>query len=650
MLPARAAVAFATLLSFTVAQAQSPAPTPPQSSKAAPASPRPAEEFAEIPTVDTPTLSPDGKAYAARIAVNGTQYFAVVPLGDGGKPHIVGTDSDIIGWDWVNNDWLVVTYGESVPVQGEDWYVTAAASVEAATGRTVRLSARDSGQNGGDVIWIAHDGSPRILMSAQHSIFTDDPDFWPSVVEVDVSTGRSKSVQRAFAEVWNWYADSQGVVRMGISRSLDGRESKLLYRGVAGAWLKEVARQRRGENGYIRPALFLGAGDKAVAFADDENGFNAVYDYDLATHELGAKLYGSKVFDIGGVVANARGDALAGVKFGEDASRIEWIDPDLAALQTEIAALVKSANVTLVSYSDDHQRAIAYVHSPDSPGAYLLYDRVAKASDVLAFRNQHIRFKRLNPVSTIHYKAADGLDIAAVLTLPKGREAKMLPLIVMPHGGPFARDDESWDWWAQFLAERGYAVVQPNYRGSSGYGTAFGDAGKGEWGLKMQDDLNDAITALAAKGIADPKRVCMVGGSYGGYAAMRAAQRDGRFYRCAVSFAGVSDLAAMRRYDSQFLSGEARGDWLKDQAPNFDLVSPRKRAAEFSIPILIVHGKKDRVVPYAQSREMAENLRAAGKPVIFVTQPEGDHHFSRYEDRLSFLKALEAFLAEHNPA
>ena len=136
--------------------------------------------------------------------------------------------------------------------------------------------------------------------------------------------------------------------------------------------------------------------------------------------------------------------------------------------------------------------------------------------------------------------------------MPRGRGTKNLPLIVMPHGGPFARDSESWDWWSQYLAELGYAVIQPNYRGSSGYGTAFAKKGQGEWGLKMQDDLDDAVAWLAKEGIADPKRACMVGASYGGYAAMRAAQRDGAHYRCTVCYAGVSGLQAMQRSELRF--------------------------------------------------------------------------------------------------
>jgi dipeptidyl aminopeptidase/acylaminoacyl peptidase len=292
---------------------------------------------------------------------------------------------------------------------------------------------------------------------------------------------------------------------------------------------------------------------------------------------------------------------------------------------------------------------VVRVGGPDAPGAYFLYDAAEQAMTLLQQNNQSIGMKRLHPVQTIRYKARDGLEIASILTLPRGKR-KDLPLIVMPHGGPFARDSEEWDWWTQFLADRGYAVVQPNYRGSSGYGTPFTEKGQGQWGLAMQDDLNDAVTELARQGIVDPKRVCMVGASYGGYAAMRAAQRDPKLYRCAVSYAGVSDLNRMMKYNQNFLGGGARKDWLRTQAPDLKGVSPINFPQDFGVPVLLVHGTKDRVVPPIHTRTMARKLKQAGKQVTFIEQPEADHHFSRSEDRHQFLKELEAFLARHNPA
>ena len=237
-----------------------------------------------------------------------------------------------------------------------------------------------------------------------------------------------------------------------------------------------------------------------------------------------------------------------------------------------------------------------------------------------------------------------------MLTLPRNRPATNLPLIVMPHGGPGARDMEAYDWWAQYMAELGYAIIQPNSRGSTGYGVAFEKAGQGEWGLKMQDDLLDAIDYAAKQGLADPKRVCIVGGSYGGYAAMRGAQRDSARYKCAISFAGISDLSAMKRYDTKFLFGSYGKTYWTKQVRDFSAVSPRFHAADFTVLILIAHGVEDKRVPVKQSRWLAEELKKAGKTYQYLEQKEGDHHFSRAEDRLQFLKATKAFLDKYNPS
>ncbi|WP_033921924.1 alpha/beta hydrolase family protein [Sphingomonas sp. 37zxx] len=606
------------------------------------------EVFAEVPATQEPELSPNGKMIAGKIAVNGNQYFSILSL-DTGKRRLIGAgEVDLNWWQWVNDDWLVIGVGRLVPVEGDDWYIRRAVSVPVAGGKLVDLGAREGGQNADDVLWFANDGSPRILMASQSSIYRNETGFWPHVREIDVSTGKGKVVQVGRDGVWNWYADGSGTVRMGIGTSDDGRNRRVLYRNSARDGYQVIDRARTHFEGLTVPTLFLREPGKALTIADDEDGYSALYELDVRTLERGKQLFATKGYDIGGLRRDATGYGYVGISVLQEQPGVVWTDPEMAAMQKAIADQIKNGSPRIVSLSRDHQKAIVHVGGADAPGAYFVYDRADASLTMLGANNSTIGMKRLHPVRTIRYKARDGLEIAAVLTLPRA-DTTNAPLIVMPHGGPFARDSEEWDWWTQFLANRGYVVVQPNYRGSSGYGTPFTEKGAGQWGLAMQDDLNDVVTALTAQGIADPKRVCMVGASYGGYAAMRAAQRDGGLYRCAVSYAGVSDLNRMQRHDSSFLGAGARKDWLKMQAPDLKGVSPINFAKDFSIPMLIVHGKKDRVVPIAQSRELVEDLRATGKNVTYIEQPEADHYFTRGEDRLQFLKALETFLAAHNP-
>ncbi|MEQ1510995.1 MAG: prolyl oligopeptidase family serine peptidase, partial [Sphingopyxis sp.] len=413
---------------------------------------------------------------------------------------------------------------------------------------------------------------------------------------------------------------------------------------------REVERTNAREREYVLVPLFFSADGTNATVIADPDGYDAVYNFNLATFELGERVFGVPGYDVSGVIDSAEGTSLAGVAYTDQRFRMHWLDPRLAGIQTALEASVPGRTATLVSMNADRTKFIVRVASASNLGAYYYLDSAADGTLRMIGRvNEALGRTPLSPVRTIRYRARDGVEIEAVLTLPAGREARGLPLIMLPHGGPFARDSEEWDWWAQFLADRGYAVMQPNYRGSSGYGLAFSRRSEGQWGLAMQDDLDDGVAWAVSQGIADRGRVCIAGASYGGYAAMRAAQRGGGIYRCAISYAGVSDLAAMLRYDRYFLSetGEAH---MREEIPNVGDVSPIRHPEAFSMPILLMHGAKDLRVLVDQSRSMASALRGAGRQVRYVEQREGDHHFTRQEDRLQFLSEMESFLDTHNPA
>lgn len=572
--------------------------------------------------------------------VNPTKDISIVGMGE----------NDLNRWSWVNDGWLVAGIGATTGVEGEDWYIRRAIGISADGKKINPIAFKAAAQNADDVIWIARDGSPRILLGLQKSIYSNFPGFWPEVNEVDVSTGRMKMVVASRENVMNWYADATGTVRMGIGYNDLQRTSRLLYRPDGRSIFRTIDRaNKRKDEDLTVPALFLVDSGKAVAF-DESSGYNAIYDLDLSSLSLGKQIFGVAGQDISSIIPDQAGSGVVGVRYTEDRPRTHWFDPRMAEIQAQIDKAVGNRQAHIISWSRDWSRLLVYVGGADRPGAYYFYAPETGIMNFFAKEYETLGTKAFNPVRTIRYKARDGLEIPAVMTLPNRRDAKNLPLILMPHGGPFARDAETWDWQAQFLAERGYAVLQPNYRGSYGYGSSFAAKGEGQWGLAMQDDLNDAVDWAANEGIIDPKRVCIVGVSYGGYAAMRAAQRDGDKFRCAISYAGVSDLASMMRYDGRFLNSGASRDWIKGQAPDFRSVSPINFPEQFSTPILLMHGKKDLRVQVKQSREMAEKLQKAGKDYIYIEQPEGDHHFSRQEDRLQFLKEMESFLAKHNPA
>jgi dipeptidyl aminopeptidase/acylaminoacyl peptidase len=352
---------------------------------------------------------------------------------------------------------------------------------------------------------------------------------------------------------------------------------------------------------------------------------------------------------IGGVVSGAT-------------TTYRFFDPKDQAVWDGVLAAFPGEEADLASWSDDRSKMVVLVTGAAHGVAYILIDLKTHKATEVGQAYAGLKPADVAAVQTIEYEASDGRKIPAYLTLPSGREAKNLPLIVPPHGGPAAMDESVFDWWAQALASRGYAVLQPQYRGSNGLGWEFMSAGFGQFGRKMQTDLSDGVRSLAVSKIIDPKRVCIVGASYGGYAALAGATLDTGVYRCSVSVSGLSDLHKFlthRGMDGSQVSDQDYSSTLRywdrfmgisgPNDPALDQISPVKHVDKVSIPILLIHGKDDTVVPFEQSQVMADALKAAGKPVEFVTLPGEDHWLSRSETRLQMLQATVKFLEANNP-
>jgi len=346
---------------------------------------------------------------------------------------------------------------------------------------------------------------------------------------------------------------------------------------------------------------------------------------------------------------------VLGGSYWDDIERYVFFE---AAMQAHWDAIVRAFagdHVRFVSASADFKKILVQVDGPKFGDQYQLVDLASHQA--LPVGAVYEGIAEPLEMRRIDYPASDQLQIRAYLTLPRGRIARSLPLVVLVHGGPAARDEAHFDWWSQALADQGYAVLQSNYRGST-VSARFMAAGFGELGRKMQTDLSDGVRYLVKEGIADPARVCIVGASYGGYAALAGATLDSGVYRCAVSVAGVSDLGALLKWvDEKHLDETSRAQRFWDRFigatgpkdPVLDLISPIKHAQAATAPVLLIHGKDDTVVPYDQSDDMADALRHAGKTVEFVKLKHEDHWLSRGETRLQMLQATVAFLRKYNP-
>lgn len=362
--------------------------------------------------------------------------------------------------------------------------------------------------------------------------------------------------------------------------------------------------------------------------------------------------------DVRSVVHHPATRLLAGAVFGDDGQRrYVFIDAGMERLWSSLRRAFPEGQLDIRSVSHDLRQVVVFTQGVQDAGTYHLVDFDRGVAEVIG-QTYALAPEQIGEQRAIRYTAADGMTIPGYLTLPPGvTDPRNLPLVVMPHGGPAARDYMGFDWWAQAMASRGYAVLQPNFRGSDGLGKAHLEAGYGEWGRKMQTDLSDGVRWLASEGIIDPARVCIVGASYGGYAALAGPTLDPGVYRCAVSVAGVSDLrrmvqwsssgrrdAPVVRYWNRFMGAERLGDRSLDER------SPYFLAARTDAPILLLHGRDDTVVPYEQSRIMAEALAREGKPHELIELSGEDHWLSRADTRLRMLTETIRFLETHNPA
>jgi dipeptidyl aminopeptidase/acylaminoacyl peptidase len=332
-------------------------------------------------------------------------------------------------------------------------------------------------------------------------------------------------------------------------------------------------------------------------------------------------------------------------------SEYVFFDNELQAHWNAVLRTFPDERVELESHSDDFSRLVLKIFGPTHGYIYALYDWYSHHATILGRVYEEIGAPA--DVKAISYPAADGLTIPAFLTLP-GASGKDLPLIVLPHGGPASADTLEFDWWSQALAAQGYAVLQSNFRGSI-LNSKFLGAGFGEWGRKMQSDLSDGVRYLARQGVVDPKRVCIVGASYGGYAALAGVTIESGVYRCAVSVAGISDLRRFRKWTVANSVGWSQRYWDRfmgtaDQNdPALIAISPIEHVAAVTVPVLLVHGRDDTVVPFEQSDVMLSALKRAGKSVTMVTMKHEDHWLSRGETRLQMLQATVDFLKANNP-
>lgn len=611
----------------------------------------PLTTFAASHAFANPLISPTGHYVAVRAELDGRELVSVIDL-ELRRPATMArlTKEQSYEWHrWAGPTTVLISISQPSRVLGEELRLTRLVALDVATKRHWIIGPSRMGIEGDNLLHVAKDGSS-ILLAYQKSIYD-----WPSVYRISLGDPNAKGelVQRPVKGIWNWYADDAGVVRMGTGWMR--RKLRVTYRKSAAERFREIARLGEGDyEEFWNVVHIISGSDEGYVLDEDEDGRVSLKRFNYATREPIETIYRNDEWDLVDGWLDENGKPLA-VDFVDDRDRRVWLDPEMAKLQRDFEKALGVDEVWIGSRSDDGGRMLVSAGGETDPGVLYVYDASTRHLDAFGEFRPELDISLLARPRPVTYVARDGTKIAAYLTLPKGRIPKKLPLIILPHGGPFGvRDKLTYDDDVQVLANRGYAILQPNFRGSDGYGSKFEELGFGQIGRAMQDDLDDAMDWAVAQGIADAGRVCVVGASYGGYAAMWAVVRNPERYRCAASFAGVSDWKKQLRYDANFFSRKGRRKWQDrvrgKEEFNLDLVSPAHTIYRLERPLLVAHGEEDSSVPFSQFQLVHKAAQLAGVPIeVLIFEDEG-HGFTNPANKTKWYAKLTEFLAKHNPA
>ncbi|MGC6330325.1 alpha/beta hydrolase family protein [Rhizorhabdus sp. FW153] len=498
---------------------------------------------------------------------------------------------------------------------------------------------------GGD--WLGYFGGIELKSSLNRGRFTFDHGR-PALFAVDLKSNSPRRIARAASADHraDWLIDDKGEVAATLDIGHINRRWTIV--NATG----EAVATGTNPTGDVRLISFNRDGSGVIYASESEADGN--------THWYEAPLSGGMIREVFADVSIDRsfvdptnGRMLGYMANGPEAKPVLF-DPAQQEIVAKVYRAFPGVKVRIVEWTPSFSHFLVETSGNGDSGTWYVVDVAQRRAELAGENYPLIRPEAVGAISSVAYRASDGLALDGILTLPPGREAKNLPVVMLPHGGPHARDDAVFDWQAQAFASRGYAVFQPNFRGSTNRDDAFRRAGYGQWGRKMQTDISDGLAELARRGIVDPKRACIVGGSYGGYAALAGVTLQKGLYRCAVAVAPVSDLADMYWTDYR---ESGRNPMLMSQLKEslgdpsgFAAVSPRRHARDADAPILLIHGKDDVVVPFSQSSAMADALKAAAKPYELVTLPSEDHWLSRATTRKQMLEAAVAFVQKNNPA
>lgn len=616
----------------------------------------PVEAYAGLPDVGDIAISPDGSRLVMLRPVEGRHAVIVYSVDDLTTPQRVGTVGDelrMVDVSWADDRHVLATLygtGEVQTINGMRTYsVARAMSLDADTGDANMLLRNVPGANTPAIMSLLPGEENRILMAG---LFRTSSGNVFATYRVNLQNGGGRET----------HLSADGPNTIDIAHSPDGEPVARMDHDA----LERVVSIRRNGNGWPEvyrwnnvgrpPADMVGVvrNGAAVVLRGYFEGDNIVLrSLDLETGALSPLASAPGGHDIDAVVENPYTMEVIGYGYTDDRARQRFLDSEIENRRAAIESALGGDPVHIISWSRDRSRFIVSVQGAQDAGSFHLFDANSMNLSPIGFAYPNIPVEQIAQVREITYGARDGIAIPAILTIPPamGSSPRHAPMVVLPHGGPEARDTADFDWLAQLIASRGYVVLQPNFRGSSGYGANFRNAGYTQWGHAMIDDVAAGVDAMIAQGIADPDRICAAGWSYGGYAALALAMRPEPYLQCVASINGVTDVEAIVGAAQRDLGDPAFINWLRAYVGNASqerlrAMSPMWNARSITEPVLLIQGEEDTNVPVAQARGFERATRGSSR-VHVVILPGDDHYMLRPDTRLEVARRLTNFLGQH---
>ena len=609
-------------------------------------------DYAELPEKSMVVVSPSGKKMAYRLISDGRQMLVVVDTVNGGIIRAISIEEvNPNNIYFIDDNRLIIVVSKNKRIYGYRGRhdISVAYSFNLKTDKNFQLMTAGYGLHAGQSSLGSIVGVSADHKSAYMPAWKNKTNY--SLFKVNLTKRKAPKIYKnGTSDTVDYFVGENGKL---LARERYDNETNI---HLLEAWQDEDWVVIFKEETEIQHVEFVGVTPNRKELVmkrhNDKYGRWAYHTISLKDGAISEAIFSQKNKDVENVLADIN-RVVYGVRYSGFKPSYEFFDKKLNARIRGINKALQGSSITIQDYTPDWSNIILYVDGERSSGQYIRYQK--GKLNLLAHARPNIKSEYVNEIQETSYKARDGLNIPTLLTQPKGKALVNLPTIVLPHGGPASYDTIGFDWLPQYFASQGYLVVQPQFRGSEGFGTAHEKKGYGEWGRKMQDDLTDAVNTLVQEGKTDPERVCIVGWSYGGYAALAGAAFTPELYKCVVSINGLSDISSMLKDDRQKYGDD---HWVvsywdkviskgKLDEGHIDNISPINSVGNIKAPVLLIHGERDLVVPLSQSEDMFDEMQDADKQVTFIELEDGNHHLSNAKNRVKALEAIDVFIKKH---